>query len=693
VFTWPLARIGATQVMGVGLPPPDTFLLIWILRWELHALATAPATLFQGNVLHPTPGILAGSEHLLGLQPVFAPVWAATGNPVLALNAVGFATFVLSGLCMHRLIARWTRSTAAAYAAGSAFAFSQIRYGHLGGSIHLLAVQFLPLVALGVDATLRSGRRRTAILTAIVVVLQSLCSFYLAYVTWMLVAALVATHVLCLGSRRRTAALGTTLLALGGALAVVAVTALPYLAARGGGRLQFDDRDPFWLTVWAAATPTTIARTMAGGVPSTIALCALPLLWLRRRTDRRTAVRLLGLVVAGTVATILAAGPAGYGRLLYRAFDAVVPGFTNIRAPGRFGYLTAFVVAALVGFATAAIVDAVRVRSRLAAGVVAIGLVLASPVRGWFDRPPLAAWTVPTGDAVPAVYRWLADHGGGAPVLDVPVAPATRFLDGAMAMYESTYHWLPILLGHTGYYPIYYLGFLEPLVEQLPEPSTLSLIVRCTGLRWIVVHDGPTARLDAWRALPGVHVIPESFGRETLFEVDVPTADACAARLFSTATTMDGTPLPAAAPLRGGARLDGLASDLVAGGATLARVVLRNDGETPWPCTALTPAHRVEVVLRWRRRDGRPYGNDERRVVVPQDVAPSTETPVGVWIEHPAIAGPYHLRASVHVGDGDAELPLVWEGDVTVRWPAARVGRPPGRPRTPSAPWRGAMVP
>src|SRR5262245_8147317 len=124
-FTWPLATAPATQFVSWNShAAPDVLLAIWILRWALHALATNPATLFDGNILHPTPGVLVLSEHMFGLQPFFAPVWLASGNPLLALNVASLASFVLSALAMHLLVLRWTDSRAAAYASGCAFAFA-----------------------------------------------------------------------------------------------------------------------------------------------------------------------------------------------------------------------------------------------------------------------------------------------------------------------------------------------------------------------------------------------------------------------------------------------------------------------------------------------------------------------------------------------------------------------------------------
>jgi hypothetical protein len=48
--------------------PQDGWLILWVLDWCRHALATAPTWLFDAPVNYPAPAQLAGSEHLLSAQ-------------------------------------------------------------------------------------------------------------------------------------------------------------------------------------------------------------------------------------------------------------------------------------------------------------------------------------------------------------------------------------------------------------------------------------------------------------------------------------------------------------------------------------------------------------------------------------------------------------------------------------------------
>ena len=59
---------------------------------------------------------------------------------------------------------------------------------------------------------------------------------------------------------------------------------------------------------------------------------------------------------------------------------------------------------------------------------------------------------VPTGRDVPEVYRWLAEEsseGGQGPVVELPVYPLRKHRFYAAYMFYSTYHWRPIVFGHT----------------------------------------------------------------------------------------------------------------------------------------------------------------------------------------------------------------------------------------------------
>ena len=101
-WLWPLPSLMATHSAYFSAESPlvvaDFYLIVWTLAWGAHALVSAPWGLFHANAFHPSTLSLAYSEHLLGDAPLFAPVYWATGNAILATNVFILATFVLSAL-------------------------------------------------------------------------------------------------------------------------------------------------------------------------------------------------------------------------------------------------------------------------------------------------------------------------------------------------------------------------------------------------------------------------------------------------------------------------------------------------------------------------------------------------------------------------------------------------------------------
>src|SRR5262245_51772129 len=153
---------------------------MWILAWDTHALVTDPLHLFHANAFYPAPWSLALSEHMLGNVPFFAPVYLATGNAVLAHQLTLLASFVTAGLAMAASVHWWTRDRLAALAAGCLFAFAPYRLWQIG-NLHVISIQWMPLVLLGVDLVLDGQRLRGALLLATALTLSTLCSYYVGY--------------------------------------------------------------------------------------------------------------------------------------------------------------------------------------------------------------------------------------------------------------------------------------------------------------------------------------------------------------------------------------------------------------------------------------------------------------------------------------------------------------------------------
>lgn len=701
-FTWPLARIGSNHLISPGtMLLNDLYLILWMLTWVGRALVTDPSTIFDGNALHPTPQVIAASEHLLGDMPIFVPIWLATDNTVLGLNCLTAASFVLSGFFAYRLMLAWTGSRVAAWSGGIAFAFAPWRVGL--GRPHLLQAQYLPLIVLALDRTAHDGRMRSALLAAAALAIQVLCSYYLGYAAYVvvglyLVVWLVADRGRSLG--RVWAALAVALL---GPLLLIVPASLPYLTARAGGGLTTDLSAPLLAAWGAVGRPDAVLASFAGW--GTVVLAVLGVAgWLaawrarpatrvplaadpgvergddaggddRAALDaRRSALRVVFLLLVALTTLLLAAGPqglAGGWRSPYAWLAAVVPGFASLRSPIRFAIATSFALAGLAAYGAAALdLHARRVAPWLRAAL--LGLAVALPA-AWLTtgKPTFIGTRVALRDEISPAHRWLATHGEGGPLLELPIDPMLN-VGSARAMFLSTYHWLPLINGYTGYTPPG-SAFLLAHAQQLPSAEALQRLVDCAGVEWILVHRATAVRDEAWRKLNGVRLEREfprgakrSEGDQLFRVVAAKRAEGCPG-LFTPGTTVDGNPVATVAAPRGSIAA-ALPPIVLPNHEDSVVLSVRNDGPETWPATSTDASMRFELAYAWQPEAGET--GRWTRILLPRDLGPGARVDFPAWIASPGTAGRYvlHLRA----GQGmNPSAPLLWQQAVDVAIPGA----------------------
>jgi hypothetical protein len=122
---------------------------------------------------------------------------------------------------------------------------------------------------------------------------------------------------------------------------------------------------------------------------------------------------------------------------------------------------------------------------------------------------------------MPAAHRWLAEHGDGGALIEVPASDGAPLLQ-SIAMYQSTAHWLPIANGYSPYVPATFTAFMQA-AARLPDPAALDRLLAVAPLRWVLVRWRLVGRANqpAWRATfeaAGLRVAGE-FDEMTVFEV------------------------------------------------------------------------------------------------------------------------------------------------------------------------------
>ncbi len=643
----------------------DARLNAWILGWVQHALLGASGSLFDANVFYPYPNALAASEHLLGIALPLLPLGAAGAGPVALHQIALAASYLLTALTTLALVRWLTGSDFAAFAAGAAALFMPWRISELS-HVQLLSCQWFPLIWLMLGRILYCDRpRAAAVWLSLLVTLQVLTSFYLAY--FLLVSGALLVTLLAL----RTGLDRSALRRLCGAAALPALAlglvAIPYLTWQSTsgfvpGTELFESVTP--ADAWSMLRPAFAVelgaswpRPVRYGVP--LAVSALALLALlpagadcRESRRRGFAIGLWGICALAFVLVLgreLRIGGVTIP-LPAEGLARLVPGFDHLRSPLRWGVLIGLASPVLAGiglFRLERLVSGGRRQALRAAVGVALALSLPSariPARPvWPDPAPV--------DALYAALAALPD----APVVEIPwpigitqnVALASRY------MLASTRHWKPIANGTSGYYPPTY-ALMSEVASRLPEPHALEQLRRLVDARWIVVHGEllvPGQRRDWTRAAQEGRVRPVyQRGLRRIYELprDADTGRYLPA-LRSTqprARTFAGlprTPLALAAP---GGRLEASVTGplFVREGSRLPNLValtITNASDRTWPAFDLDARGTVRVRYSFEDPGGETALTDSAGLIVDP---PPGQTRTTLTLKPPARVGRYRLR-------------------------------------------------
>lgn len=583
----------------------DYDLTAWILAWGSHALSTAPSTFFDGNIFHPAENTLAGSENLLGVQPIAAPVFILTGNAVLTQNVTLLLLVALSGFTTFIAARGFTKNPVAGLVAGILFAFAPQVTGDWT-RIHWAAVSLLPAITwTAFEAARAPGRGRLVALGAMII-LQIAAGIYVAYglAVWLLALA----PGLFVTARKAGRSPVPVYLAIVVAGAITTPLALPYL--RHGVAI-----DPDTLAIILAATspkPGSLASSLFEQLgPAGIFLAGFGLVTAFRQATAYPPGRTIrfSLLAGALLGFVLATGIhlAEFHALL----RAVVPGFGSIRGPGRFFTLTILGTALLAGLGTADLVRlAASSRPRRAAALAwasAATVFLHAILQPGATAHELR--TMPHSGESSAVYQWLAESGDHRALLELPVhrssmEPAALAATGR-AMLGATIHWQPLLGGYTGHPPAN-AALTANLAARLPDARAFADLCRFTDLGWILVR--PAAinadRRNAWRNHGLPLALVGTFPGSRLYRVEAPCGtrtDRLRAELEGgyTDRTLRDTPLDA--PLEVDATLSfEKTRRLVAGVQHWIPVEVRNRGNVTWPGLSTHSNGRFGLQARWR---------------------------------------------------------------------------------------------
>ncbi len=198
-----------------------------------------------------------------------------------------------------------------------------------------------------------------------------------------------------------------------------------------------------------------------------------------------------------------------------------VPGFSGIRVPSRFVITVALALSVFAAFSVAALLRRVRDPSArfFLAEAVSLAILFESA------SIPISMAPMPTGAAIPPVYRWLKDQPGDFAILEIPLPAAPLKVHQAAAyMYYSTYHWKRLVNGYSGCFPPEYDRLYQREMGDFPSPESLAAIKRL-GIKYLVFHYGEyraKTRKYIWKALAAdpAFVWVGEFGEACVYELN-----------------------------------------------------------------------------------------------------------------------------------------------------------------------------
>ncbi|MGH8070511.1 MAG: hypothetical protein ACRERE_35790 [Candidatus Entotheonellia bacterium] len=644
--------------------PVEPLLVTWILAWDVHALTTDPSHFFDANIFYPIKRALAFSEHLLGVQPIFAPIALVTDNPIFAYNALFILSFALSGFAMFVLVFYWTGAFWPSIVAGTLFAFAPCRFAQIG-HLQLLNFFWAPLALMFLDRFLRAQRWLDLLLLALFYWLQVLSSVYLGYMITIAVALYVGYYVLLVDrTLLRLPMLPKVLTFLGGSLLILLPVHLPYLTVArewdisrildaqiyteayvylSAEVLNYLSVPPFMAKIYHAAIRTFLPVAESVGVNEKwlfpgLVMPVLALLGSLCRLEsidpqRVKVIRRICWLVMG-VAFLLSLGPflvmlrrQTEVPMPYLLFFQVIPGFRVIRAPARFALLVVLVASPLAALGALKLVEVcrrlgnARPIAKAMPALVALALMALALLELGLQPLPLAR--IPTREEIPEVYRWLAAEQPG-PIVEVPLG----ILQDFEYLYYSTSHWLPLVNGVSGYIPPTFQE-LKNMIERLPSAAAVDHL-KALGVSAVVLHTDRLrpAELERWHAVQAAE--------KSLQEV----------RRLGPAMLYHVPSVPSSAGLR--LQIDAPAW-LPAQTRMTLRLALRAEPAKAWRHPApheSSPYTQSDALVEWKTSGGTKIVTNTR-VRLPLVIPPEAHVFVPVAIETPQIHGTYTLRLSI----------------------------------------------
>jgi hypothetical protein len=361
------------------------------------------------------------------------------------------------------------------------------------------------------------------------------------------------------------------------------------------------------------------------------------------------------LALCAALAAALTFGPRGPLTAIWELLAAVTPGATTLLLPSHFGFV---VILAAAVFAGLGLDRALSTLPWTAARLVLVTvLVVAAAWEFRLLRGEHGIAVAPRSPHAPRIYSVLRDRPAGS-ILEIPIDNCR--LDSNIAksrtMFDSTFHWRPLLNG-LGELPQAHRAEIDLLVSVLPDPRAVRLLARIADLRHIVAHASamPVAERYTWMAVEEIREVGFADGRflmEITGDIGPSLTERFRALDLQDTTLLDNPVAPVAAS---GQEME-IAVALGTRAAApripiVARAVVRNPSDRPWPVLGGPLRRRVGIVHYWEDESGERIGAEPEHTRLPFDLGPGESISFPFCTSPPLGEGLVYLRAAVVQGD------------------------------------------
>jgi hypothetical protein len=433
-----LHETAARSLMG-HVDRADASMVVATVVHNADRLSTAPTSLFEGGQCQPMPRAYTLGEHMLTTGLLATPAYAVSRDPILSFNFAVLLSLWIPALTMYALALSATRSAAAAFVAGLAFAMVP---GRITDPVHpfVQGDVWAPLALLFLKRLLVAGRLGDAAGLALFTGLTVGESLYALMATGLY---LLVFGVVLAGRRPRGLLRALPALTVVG-IAMLALTWLvlgPYLETRST-----------WSVLAGRGSLAVPLGHFAPGreyFPGFVVTALAAIALVDRRRGRRGDDLRLAALVAGLLLVWCAVGalPVPFTDLTLpsplRMAAGIVPGVDAVRSLYTLGHRVGLAIALLAGYGTLVLVDRRPARRAVAiAAIAAVAILLTRLVdplaRVAFGRAlRLAAWDARPDPRDIALVR---DSDPGA-LLHVPLPFVERGFayDGAHNLLLASY--------------------------------------------------------------------------------------------------------------------------------------------------------------------------------------------------------------------------------------------------------------